>query len=315
MADIGEFGYRLDPQIQRIDEPTRGRQVRRRLHRRGRGGGVQRVDQDETRAVPRARPHRQIGQISQIAYAPRSLGSHAVELGGQPPGPPGAQPRWQLQRAGGDDERRAGVERPDLQVQPVIAQRQVAGQLEGGLADPVGRRDRKAAVLFSSCRRPVRTVPSSSRIHSPTGSPWVTCTQNDDVSAGAGDDRRRQGARPVVAVVCDERSGPVVLGGSRDAQRPEHGDQRGLGHHDIVALPVQVFGRDAVAASQFDQRRGQLSHAANLAGRRAVAPAGQSTSRISRSSQVSRRTTSRAFPSRANTTGTRRAPLYWLDIV
>ena len=28
VADIGEFGYRLDPQIQRIDEPARGRQVR-----------------------------------------------------------------------------------------------------------------------------------------------------------------------------------------------------------------------------------------------------------------------------------------------
>ena len=43
--------------------------------------------------------------------------------------------------------------------------------------------------------------------------------------------------------------------------------------------------------------------------------AGQSTSRLNRSSHVSRRTTKRALPSRAKITGTRLAPLYWLDIV
>ena len=147
-ADIGEFGYRLDPQIQRIYEPARGRQVWRGLHRRGRGAGVQRVDQDKTGAVPRPRPHREIGQVSQIAYAPRSLGSHAVELGGQPPGPSGAQPWWQLQRAGADDQRGTGVERPHLQVQPVIAEREVAGELESGLADPSAIEIVRRAAVF-----------------------------------------------------------------------------------------------------------------------------------------------------------------------
>ncbi len=39
------------------------------------------------------------------------------------------------------------------------------------------------------------------------------------------------------------------------------------------------------------------------------------TSRASRSLQESRRTTNRARPSETNTTGIRRAPLYWFDIV
>ena len=33
-------------------------------------------------------------------------------------------------------------------------------------------------VKLSACRTPVRTVPSSSRIQTSAGSPWVTCTQN-----------------------------------------------------------------------------------------------------------------------------------------
>ena len=87
LADVGELGDRLDPQVQRVDEPARRRQVRRRLHRRGRRRGVQRVDQDEAGAVPRGRPHREVGQVGQIADAPRSFASARCRAGWPAPMP------------------------------------------------------------------------------------------------------------------------------------------------------------------------------------------------------------------------------------
>jgi hypothetical protein len=47
--------------------------------------------------VLRGRPHRQVGEISQIADAPRTFRTHAVELGGQAPCPARAQPGGQAQ--------------------------------------------------------------------------------------------------------------------------------------------------------------------------------------------------------------------------
>ena len=158
---------------------------RREVGRYGRGfhrcGGrrrVQRVDQHVARAVPRRRPHREVGQVRQIADAPGPLGPDAVELGGQAPRRPLAQPGGQPSHGGSDDERGAALPGAAAQVQAVIAQRQIGGQREGGLADHVGRRDRMGQC---SCRagagRSAR-VPSSSRTQTWAASPWVTCTQN-----------------------------------------------------------------------------------------------------------------------------------------
>jgi hypothetical protein len=97
---------------------------------------VQRVDQNKASAVPGRRPHGEVGEIRQIAYAPGLLRTHAVELSGQAPGPARAQSGGQFERCGRHDDRTADVEGADLKVQPVISERQVAGQLEGGLADP-----------------------------------------------------------------------------------------------------------------------------------------------------------------------------------
>ena len=57
LPDVGELVDRLDAQIQRIDEPARRRQVRRRLHRRGGSRRVQRVDQDKYPAPCREADH------------------------------------------------------------------------------------------------------------------------------------------------------------------------------------------------------------------------------------------------------------------
>ncbi len=67
----GVLGHLLDPQVQRVEEPPGRRQVRRRLHRSGRLRGVQRVDQHEVRAELLAGPRGEVGQVGEIAHAPR----------------------------------------------------------------------------------------------------------------------------------------------------------------------------------------------------------------------------------------------------
>ena len=306
-SHLGELGNGLGPQVQRVDIASRRRQIRRRLHRRYGCRRVHRIDQDVSGAVVRAGPHSQIGQISEIAYAPRSFRLDAVELGGQAPYSFAAEPLRQLEFGRNDDQRCARLRRSGLKVEPVIPQRQVGGKLEGGFSDqPI------AEIVWGSVVLQLTQTRAHTAVLQPDPQPHRLAV--GDVhperrwATGPADDRRRQATFPVVAVVCGQRGNPVVLGGGRHAQRREHGDQCGFRHDHVLALPVQVLRRDAVAAGKFDQRRGQFSHAANLAGN-------QSTSRINRSSQVSRRTTSRAFPLSANTTGTRRAPLYWLDMV
>ena len=77
-AQVGEFGNGLDAQIERVDEAARRRQIRRRLHRRGRRGRVQRIDQHITGAVHRRRPHRKVNEIGEVADAPGLSGPDAI---------------------------------------------------------------------------------------------------------------------------------------------------------------------------------------------------------------------------------------------
>ncbi len=159
--------------------------------------------------------------------------------------------------AGDDDQQRADLGRTDLQ--DAAGDSPAAGRRAARRwpRRPAGRRDRKGECCSRAGAGPVRTLPSSSRIHRPAGSPWVTCTQNDDVGAGAADDGRRQRAGPVVAVVCGQCGCALVLGGGGHAEGVEHGDQRCVGDVDVPAGPVLVFGCHAVAAGQLDERGGQ----------------------------------------------------------
>ena len=67
------------------------------------------------------------------------------------------------------------------------------------------------------------------------------------------------------------------------------------------------YGKDLSMYGMEDYTR--IKHVMSTTASRADRPGTQSTSRADRSSQVSRRTTRRAWPSRANTTGIRRLPL------
>ena len=131
----GELRDRLDPQVQRADEASRGRQVGGGFHRCRRRGRVQGVDQHESGPVARPRPHRQVGQIGQVAHTPGTFRGEAVKLGGQTPGAPRAHPRGHAQPGRCDDQRGNALGVPGAQVHPVVAQRKVPRQYEGGLAD------------------------------------------------------------------------------------------------------------------------------------------------------------------------------------
>ncbi len=113
------LGNGFHAQVERVDEATGGGQVRRGFHRGHRSGRMQRVDQDESRPVPRRRPDGQIGEVSDISCAPGVFGCDAVQLGGQAPVPAGRC----RQRGRGDDEHGAAVHPAALRVQPVIAGR------------------------------------------------------------------------------------------------------------------------------------------------------------------------------------------------
>ena len=272
----GVLGNRLDPHIYRVDEPARRRQIGRGFHGRGRGGRVHRVDQHETGAVLGGRPHRQVGEVGQIADSPGVLGADAVELGGQAPGAAAAEPGRHIQLGGRDDDRRADVGGTDLHVQVVVADRHIRGQLEGGLAD-------RAAVEVE--RRPVVLQLPQTGAHAAV---LQAHPQPDRITVGdvhpercrhavAPDDRRRQRPRPVLPVVSGQGGGPVLLGGGGHTQRLEDGDQRGRAGADPPAGPVLVVRRHPVTLGEVDQRGGRLRrhfgcHAANLACRCASEP-------------------------------------------
>ena len=246
---LGELGDRFGSQIQRIDVAPGCRQIRRRFHRCHRRGGVHRVDQNVSGAMICARPHSQIGEIGQITYAPRSFRLHAVELGGQSPYPLAPEPERQLELGRDDDQRCARLGRARLEVEPVIAQRQIGGQLEGGLSD-----QSVAEIVWGSVVLQLTQPCTDAAVLQPD--PQAHRLTVGDVhpergfAVGAGDDGRRQASGPVFAVMRRERRAPFVLGGRRHAERRQHGDQRGLGHVDVPARPVLVLGGDPVATGK-----------------------------------------------------------------
>ena len=81
---VGNFGDGLHPDVERVEEPARGRRVRRGLDRRDGLRGVQRVDQDVVRAAGTAE-RGQIREVREVADPPGTLGPHGIQLRGQAP--------------------------------------------------------------------------------------------------------------------------------------------------------------------------------------------------------------------------------------
>ena len=136
-GEVDRLGDGLDAQVERVEEAPGRRQIGRGLHRRGRLGRVQRVDEDPVGPGGGA-DRRQVGQILDVADSPGPGGAHRIELGHQPPGVLFACARRQLvsggDPVGDDDEGRLGVAALALGSQCMPPEWQPLGKPEGGLA-------------------------------------------------------------------------------------------------------------------------------------------------------------------------------------
>ncbi len=270
------LGNAFHPQIDRVDEAAAGRQVGRGLHRRPRLGGVQRVDQHEIGAVLGGGPDREILQVVQVADAPGLLRADAVELRRPPPGAASTHPGREAEPGRGDDQRH----RPDLVpgsgLQRVIAQGQVSGDLEGGLAHPLavdlpGRGPVLQLPQVSAALPGLQLQPDLDRVtvghvHPDRGGPLLPQGQEA---------RQHLGPRPAPLLL--QRGHRRLRGGTVDPERGQHRDDRVPRHRDVLALPVPVLGGDAERLGQFVQCRIQFGHGDILAGvhrRAGITPTG-----------------------------------------
>ena len=286
LVQLDRLGDPLRSDVERVEEAPGARQVRRRLHRRHRLGGVQRVDQDVVRAVRATGPDREVGQIGQVTDAPGVVRPDAVELGGQAPGPALPHPLRDPEPGRGDDQGHRRLLTAAAGPNGVVAQGQVAGDLEAGLADP-------AAVDLPG-RGPVLQLP-----HPPTGAglqldPDVHRVAVGDVHrdhvrvALPGRHAARQHPRPGLAMVGGQRL-PGPLGGRGvDLQPGQHRDHGLGGHADVVPLPVPVLRRDPVRLRQLQQRLIQFTHAVILPHRRRWSGGGQAAARAFRAAMKDR---------------------------
>ena len=155
-VDAVGAGHLGHPQVDRVAEAAGGRQVRAGLLPGGRGDGVQRVDQHEAGALVGGHPA-DGAQVGEVADAPAAAAAGGVELHGPAPGPVLGQPA----PAGGDDQPApAALGR----LQPVVAEREVVGQLAvdvphlAVLADDLGLVDLQRVAGAGDDRRAVLEV-------------------------------------------------------------------------------------------------------------------------------------------------------------
>ena len=266
LGQVGIFGYGLNANIERVEETPGCGQIRRRFHRDRRGGRVQWIDQEVVSAMPGRRPYREIGQVGEIADTPRLSGPHAIELSGQAPPAAGSEPLRQPQPIRRNDQRCAGLEVRRTQMHAVIAQRQVARQQEGGLADPasvqIKRRGEVIRLLHPAPHRAVLELQPH------LGGCAVTHMHPEPRRcAGSRDDGGWHLTCPIRPKMPSQSHIPVLLGAGGDAEGGEHSHQGRLGDEHLPAGPVHVPSGDAVSPGKFDQRGRELSHAAHLASR------------------------------------------------
>ena len=163
---LGVLGDPLDAQVERVEEPPGGGQVRRRLERRDRLGGVQRVDQQVVgaqlarRTTRRGRPGRRGRRRPRTAASGRCRAARPAPTSGGRPIRSGRP-----SQAGVTISVERSVRSPERAVQGVVAQRQVARHLERGLPDQRRRRPRAGPPSGRSAPARARRPPPASRRH------------------------------------------------------------------------------------------------------------------------------------------------------
>ena len=267
LGQVGIFGDCLNAKIERVDEAPRCRQVRRRLHwgrRARRPCRVQGIDQHIVSAMASSRPYREISQIGQIANTPRLSGPHAVELGGQAPGPASAKPLRKPKPIRRHDERTAGLKVARAQMHAVVANRQDTGQHEARLADPapvqIERRGEVLDLLHPVRNRSVLQLQPHFR-----GKAMGHVHPEPRLGAGAPHDGGRHPTCPISLKVPGQGLVAVLFGAGGNAERGEHGDHRGFGNGHVPVGPVHIPGGDAESPGKFDQRGRERCHAAHFA--------------------------------------------------
>ena len=250
---VGHLADVLDPDVDRVHEPPRRRQVGRRLHRRDRRGRVERVDQDEVGPQVSPAPAGQLGQVGQVADPPRPARTHRVELGHEPPGPPVGQHGRQCEPVRCHDERRAGPTLRRLRVHRVPARRQLGTQLEGRLADPasVDATGRDPGLDLAGID-PAATLELDPDLYGVT---VVDVDPNLMRRALSRHHDRRQHASPRAVPGPPERALHVLIGLGDDIERRQHRADGAGGHQHVPAPPVPVVGGHVVRPSQIGQPR------------------------------------------------------------
>ena len=204
-------------QRQRRREPPARRGVGRGLHRRYRRDRVQRVEQHRVGIVFAAGPGDEVPQVTEVADAPRPARVQRVEL--QHPAP---RPRRLGQGGRRDDHGDVAAELLVDQVQPVVAGRQVVGQL--GDVDPRALGVDQHAGAGQHPRR-----------------------------ADAVRDRARQCAGRRLLPGQGQRRRPRLRLGGVDVEEAEDPDDDVLVDLDDLPFAVAVGGGDAVRGRQLDQ--------------------------------------------------------------
>jgi hypothetical protein len=125
----GDLGNLVDPQVQGVGEAPAGREVGRVGLRGDRRRGMQRVAQQQPRAVPAPAPLDQPAQVGEVADPPAVGRPERVELH-QPPPLGRREPQRRAPRRRGD-QLRLGVLVAGLDAQAVIALGEIGGKLEG----------------------------------------------------------------------------------------------------------------------------------------------------------------------------------------
>ena len=253
------LGDPLRSDVEGVEEAPGARQVRRRLHRRHRLGGVQRVDQDVVRAVLPGGPHGQVGEVGQVTDPPGLPRPDAVELGRQAPGPALPQPGGKTEPGRRDDQRHGRFRTAAAGPDRVVAQRQVGRDLEAGLADP--------PTVQLAGRGPVLQLPQPApgaglQLHPDVDRVAVGDVHRDDVRLPLpGRHAARQHPGPRFAVMGGQGLPGPLRGRGVDVESGQHRDHGLGGHADVVPLPVPVLRRDPVRLRQLEQRLTWFGHA------------------------------------------------------
>ncbi len=142
--------------------------------------------------------------------------------------------------------------------QPVVAQRQVAGKLEGGLTDHLSVDVAGRFPVVHLVGVALATVLKAH--HQPGGAPVVH--MQVDIGHGPGTrhgDGRQHGAPGLVAA-CGQRAVDGVGTGCIDAHSAEHGDHRGVVHLGVTALPVPELRGDPILLGELRQSGVTVRH-------------------------------------------------------